>query len=143
MIATYVVCVAGLFLGFTTVNGTPPSLTWATLLTVVGGGGLSFVRHSITFRSDAARMGWDYGTVNAFQIEAGVANLAWAVAGLLAVALNWGIRAEGMTFLVFGLYMVGAAVVQLALKRGAPMAAASAVFGLALLVLGAMGIAAG
>lgn len=142
MLATYAISVAGMFVAFITLNQQPPSLTWATLLVVVGGGGLSFIRHSITHRSDAVRLGWDYGQTNAFQIEAGVANLSWALVGLLAVIFGWGLVAEGTTFLVFGVYMVGAAVVQLALKRGAPMAFASASFGVVLVVIGWLGIAA-
>ena len=37
MIATYVVAGVGLFIGFSTIFGDPPSLTWATLLAVGGG----------------------------------------------------------------------------------------------------------
>ncbi len=142
MLATYAISIAGMFVAFVTLNQRPPSLTWATLLVVVGGGGLSFIRHSITHRSDAVRFGWDYGQTNAFQIEAGIANLAWALVGLLAVVLGWGLAVEATTFLIFGIYMVGAAVVQLALKRGVPMAFASASFGVVLAVIGWLGIAA-
>lgn len=142
MIATYIVSVAGLVLAFITLSQDPPSLTWATLLTVVGGGALSFVRHAVTHRSDAVRLGWDYGTTNAFQIEAGVANGAWALVGLLAVVLGWGLVAEGTVFLVFGVYMIGAAIVQLILKRGVLMSIASATFGIVLCVVGWLGVAA-
>lgn len=74
MIATYVVGAIGVFMGFATVSASTPSLTWATWLIVVGAGGLSFVRHSVFYRSDAARLSWASEQKNYFQIEVGLAN---------------------------------------------------------------------
>ena len=71
---------------------------------------MSFVRHSVFHRSDAARMGWDYGRRNDFQIEVGLANLAIGATGIAAWALGWGVHAEGTVVVVFGLYLLGAAL---------------------------------
>lgn len=140
MIATYAITIPGIAIGLYTVFLEPPSLTLAALLTVGAGGILTFFRHAVFHRSDAVRMGWDYGTTNAFQIETGLANLAWGITAILAVMLGWGIAVEGATFLVFGLYMIGAAVAQVVYKRGVPMAIMSLVFGGLMAFLGLAGI---
>ena len=140
MIATYVITVPGIAIGLYTVFLEPPSLTWAVLLTVGAGGVLTFFRHAVFHRSDAARMGWDYGSTNAFQIETGLANLAWGLVAILAVILGWGIAVEGAVFLVFGLYMTGAAVAQVVYKRGIRVALLSAMFGGLMTFLGFAGI---
>lgn len=57
MLATYIVGGVGIAVGLYTLPMTPPSLTLACLLAVGGTGLLSFVRHSVFHRSDAARMG--------------------------------------------------------------------------------------
>jgi hypothetical protein len=142
MIATYVLAAPGLPIGFYTVAADPPSLTLAAFLTVGCGGVLSFFRHAVFHRSDAARMGWDYGRTNAFQIETGLANLAWGLMALLAIAFGWGLAVEGAAFLVFGLYMIGAAVAQVIYKRGIPMAAVSLIFGACMAWIGGAGIVA-
>jgi len=142
MILTYVFGGVGLAVGIGTVNSDPPSLGWAALVTVGGAGIVSFVRHSIFHRSDAARMGWDYGTTNAFQIEAGVANLSWGLVAVLAVVFDWGLAVEASTFLVFGIYMIGAAVTQVIYKRGARAAVISLVFGAMLAYVGIAGLVA-
>ena len=142
MAATYLVTIPGLAVGFATVFADPPSLALAALLTVGAGGILSFFRHAVFHRSDAARMGWDYGTTNAFQIETGLANLAWGSAAILAVALDWGLAAQSTTLLVFGLYMIGAAVAQVMYKRGLAIALASLAFGAMMAFLGFAGLSA-
>jgi hypothetical protein len=142
MILTYAVAAPGLAIGAWTVNAAPPSLTVGALMAVGAGGILSFLRHAVFHRSDAARMGWDYGTTNAFQIEAGIANLAWGSTAILAVVLGWGIAVEGATFLVFGIYMIGAAVAQVVYRRGIPIAVISLAFGGTMAWIGVAGIAA-
>lgn len=146
MLATYVVGAAGIAVGFATLNSDPPSLAWACLLAVGGGGVLSFVRHSLFHRSDAARMGWDLGQRNNFQIEVGLANLAWGLAGIGAVAFGWGIRAEAATFLVFGLYLLAVAVMQVVSPGGPRRAVGPLIglssFGVMLTLLGVMGMGA-
>lgn len=102
MWATYVVGAIGIGIAMSTVTASPPSLSWGCLLAVGAAGLLSFVRHSVFHRSDAARMHWDLGHRNNFQIEVGLANLAWGLAGVLAVILDWGLTAQATTFLIFG-----------------------------------------
>lgn len=148
MFATYIAGAVGLFIGFATVSADPPSLTWAVLLVVVAGGGLSFVRHSIFHRSDAARMGWTSPGRNNFQIEVGIANLAWAAVGLLAIILGWGITVQAATLLTFGIYLAGSATMLLLSSaehrsRSLGPVIAMALFGLMQIVLGFLGISAG
>lgn len=101
---TYLIGGVGAFLGFYTINLDPPSLTIPALLSVGVTGILSFVRHSLYHRSDAVRGGWDYGTRNNFQIEVGLANLAWGIYAIMAVALDWGLMALSASFLISGFY---------------------------------------
>lgn len=103
---TYLIGGIGAFIGFYTVNLDPPSLTIPALLSVGITGVLSFVRHSIYHRSDAVRGGWDYGTRNNFQIEVGLANLAWGLFAIVAVVLDWGLMALSASFLISGAYFV-------------------------------------
>jgi len=143
MLATYILAGWGVALGFWELSaGSPPSLGLAALLAVGGGGILSFLRHAVFHRSDAARMGWDYGVTNAFQIETGLANLAWGLVAVFAVVFGWGLAVEATTFLVFGVYMIGAAVAQVIYKRGIPMATVSLAFGAMLAYIGFAGLAA-
>ena len=92
-------------------------------------------------------MGWDLGRRNNFQIEAGIANLAWGVLAILAVALDWGLRTEAASFLVSGFYMLGvAAMIATGPGKGAARlwknVAIIAIFGIALTVLGSQGMSA-
>lgn len=103
---TYLIGGIGAFIGFYTINLDPPSLTIPALLSVGITGVLSFVRHSIYHRSDAVRGGWDYGTRNNFQIEVGLANLAWGLYAIVAVVLDWGLMALSASFLISGAYFV-------------------------------------
>lgn len=104
MWSTYAIGGIGLFIGFITISGDPPSLTIAALLAVGATGILSFLRHSIFHRSDAARGGWDFGSRNNFQVEVGLANLAWGGFAILAVILDWGLVALSASFFISGLY---------------------------------------
>jgi hypothetical protein len=147
MLATYVVGAVGIAVGFATLNSDPPSLSLACLLAVGGGGLLSFIRHSIFHRSDAARMGWDLGQRNNFQIEVGLANLAWGTVGIASVVMAWGLRAQAATFLTFGVYLLGVAAMQV-VSPGGPRRSIGpllglASFGLMLCVLGVLGMRAG
>ncbi len=101
---TYVIGGIGAFIGFYTINLDPPSLTIPALLSVGVTGILSFLRHSIYNRSDAVRGGWDYGTRNNFQIEVGLANLAWGIYAIVAVIFDWGLMAISASFLISGAY---------------------------------------
>lgn len=111
MWATYAVGAAGVFISlyFLGSGDRAASAAWVAALAVGGSGIISFFRHSVFHRSDAARMGWDLGRRNDFQIEVGFANLAWGVVGIAAWALSWGMKAEGTVTIVFGLYLLLAA----------------------------------
>jgi hypothetical protein len=145
MYLTYAAGAVGLFIGFLTVAQTPPSLTWAALLAVGLGGGLSFLRHSIFHRSDAVRLKWDSGQRNNFQIEVGLANLAWALLAVTAVIFDWGLAVEAASFLVFGFYLVAVSVMLVG-SRGQgpsrPWAATigMATFGVMLCIVGVLGL---
>jgi hypothetical protein len=86
----------------------PAVAAWASAFVVGTVGVLSFVRHSVFHRSDAARMGWDYGRRNDFQIEVGLANLAFGLAAIAAWAFGWGMQAQGTIVIGYGIYMLGA-----------------------------------
>lgn len=97
----------GFFLGFAksdSIDALEPVVLWS-----VGALGLaSFIRHAVLHRSDAARMGWDLVRRNNFQIEVGMANLAWGLAAFGAVAWTWGVEAQAAITLVFALYLLQA-----------------------------------
>ena len=115
MQVTWLVGGIGLFFGLKALsNGQIASaVQWVALWSVGGVGLLSFVRHAVFHRSDAVRMGWDLGKRNDFQIEVGFANLAWGVVAIVASVLNWGNMVLGCLILVFGIYMVQAAMLHL------------------------------
>ncbi len=145
MILTYIVGALGLFIGFTTIQQDPPSLALATLLAVGVGGILSFVRHAVFNRSDAARMGWDLGRTNNFQIEVGIANLAWGLLAVFTVVFGWGLAAQAAAILVFGFYLTcvtGYLVVssRAGHTRKVGVVLAMGAFGVMLIVLGVMGM---
>lgn len=145
MYLTYAAGAAGVFIGFMTVAQTPPSLRWAAVLAVGVGGGLSFLRHSVFHRSDAVRMGWDSGQRNNFQIEVGLANLAWALLAFGAVIFDWGLAVEAASFLVFGLYLVAVSVMLVGSRGQGPSRPWAAtigmiLFGLMLCIVGVMGL---
>ncbi len=110
MSLTYVTGFIGSFLGFYTLNLDPPTLAWSVIIGVTIPGVLSFLRHGVFNRSDAVRGGWDYGRRNNFQIEVGLANLAWGLFALLAVVLDWGLIAQSAAYLVSGLYFASVTV---------------------------------
>jgi hypothetical protein len=110
MTATYVVSGLALFMAFYRLGQgeDAAAAAWASAGVVGTAGVLSFFRHSVFHRSDAARMGWDYGRRNDFQIEVGLANLAVGLVAIGAWALGWGTAAEGAVVLVYAVYMLGA-----------------------------------
>lgn len=74
----------------------------AVLVGIVGV--ISFIRHSVFYRSDQARMGWRQEHPE-FQLEVGYANLAMGISAILAAGLNWGSLACGMTLFMYGMYL--------------------------------------
>lgn len=145
MALTYAIAALGIGLAFSALGDPEPDLGLAALLAVGAGGILSFVRHAVFHRADAQRIGWTSERTNAFQIEVGLANLAWGAFAVLAVLLGWGLAAESAAFLVFGLYMSFVAVFEV-LNAGSenrrPWAQVipSAAFGLLLLTVGLTGM---
>lgn len=144
MVATYITGGVGVAISFYTLQARVPSLSIGCLLAVGVTGILSFVRHSLFHRSDAVRMGWDYGRRNNFQIEVGLANLAWGLAAVAAVVLGWGMRAEATTFIVFGFYLLSVTVMQVFAPEGddrplGPLLGLST-FGVLLTIVGAWGV---
>lgn len=87
-------------------------------------------------------MGWESGKLNPFQLETGAANLAWALLAFGAVIFGWGPAVEAASFLVFGFYMLTAAVIQAVMKRQLPIVLASVSFGIALTFIGIIGLSA-
>ena len=118
MALTYAVAALGIGLGFSALSDTDPNLGLASLLAVGVGGILSFVRHAIFHRADAARIGWTSERTNGFQIEVGLANLAWGVYAVLAFALAWGLAAQSAGFMIFGLYMGAVGIFEVLTLRG-------------------------
>jgi hypothetical protein len=104
MAGTYLIGGIGMFFAFLSLSQQGTGLPLAALLAVGVTGILSFVRHAVFNRADAIHGGWDYGVTNKFQIEVGLANLAWGVFAILAVVLNWGTLALASSFLISGLY---------------------------------------
>lgn len=116
MIATYAVGFVGIFFAFMTPAFEGNNLAISAVLAVGITGILSFVRHAIYNRSDAVNGGWDYGVTNNFQIEVGLANLAWGVFAILAAVLQWGQAALAASFLISGFYFA-AVTIFIAVKR--------------------------
>jgi hypothetical protein len=88
----------------------------ALLVGVVGV--ISFLRHSVFWRSDQARMGWAQDDPS-FQMEVGLANLALGLVALAAVLFSWGPVAYGTVMLSYGLYLAGSIGVHLRDARAA------------------------
>jgi len=72
-------------------------------------GVFSFLRHTIFYRSDQARIGWTQEDPQ-FQMEVGWANLAIGMLALLSGTLQWGLFAYGISFLTYGVYLFGSLV---------------------------------
>jgi hypothetical protein len=115
MAATYAFGAVGYALGFWLLgrNQTDAAVRVVALLSVGIVGLLSMVRHSLLHRSDAARMGWDYGRRNNFQIEVGFANLAIGLPAILSAAFAWGALVDSVLVLAYALYFVQVLILEL------------------------------
>ena len=104
--ATLAVSMLGIFLGifFWFVN-TDIAVRIAAALLVGIVGIISFFRHSVFYRSDQERMGWNQDHPE-FQFEVGYANLAIGIWALVAVTLNWGAFACGLVLAIYGTYLL-------------------------------------
>jgi hypothetical protein len=111
MILTYIAGGAAVGIGFYYVSGDPKlAMTWVTLLFAVVIGLLSWVRHVLLWQDDAKRLDASGQATPFFQWEVGFANGAFAVAGLLAVALDWGVGAMAAVALAYAMYLAQAAL---------------------------------
>ena len=146
MALTYAIAVLGIGLAFSALGDPEPDLALAALLAVGAGGLLSFARHALFHRADAQRIGWTSEGANPFQIEVGLANLAWGLYAVLAVALDWGMAAIASSFLISGLYFVAVTVFiivgrDVGTRRIGPLIGIGS-WGVIMVVLGALGMAA-
>jgi|WetSurMetagenome_2_1015567.scaffolds.fasta_scaffold44283_1 hypothetical protein len=104
--ATIVTTVIGIFFTIYFLFSNPDFAYRVAAAILVGVVGLlSFVRHSVFYRSDQARMGWTQDRPE-FQLEVGYANLAIGLIALLAAGLNWGPLAYAISLLTYGTYLL-------------------------------------
>lgn len=115
MVVTLIVGAIGYFIGFLKISseGAEAAVSPVALLSVGVVGIISMIRHSVFHRSDAARMGWDLGQRNNFQLEVGFANLAIGLPALIAVAFDWGVVVEAAFVLAYAVYFIQVAVLVL------------------------------
>ncbi len=107
MAVGYVTGTVGLAIGFNRLgSGAADAIQPVALFAVGVLGVVSFVRHAIFHRSDAARIKWHIGRTNNFQIEVGMANLAWGLLAIAAVVWDWGVPAQAVVTAVFGVYLL-------------------------------------
>jgi hypothetical protein len=112
MIATYIFGGGGLALAFYYLGSPGHENEAMVVLTValcVIVGGLSWVRHFLLWKSDARDLGVQEETPF-FHWEVGFANGAFALAGLLAVVLGWGVEAMAAVVLAYSFYLLQAAI---------------------------------
>jgi hypothetical protein len=121
MVLGYLLGGLGLAIGSSRLgDGGAEAIEPVALFSVGALGVASFVRHSIFHRSDATRMKWDIGRTDNFQIEVGLANLAWGLVALAAVIWDWGVAALAAVTGVFGLYLFEAAILHLLIAFRGP-----------------------
>ena len=75
----------------------------AVLVGIVGI--LSFLRHSVWYKSDQVRKGW-YQEHPEYQLEVGYANLAFGIWGLIIPLMNWGSLACGVIIGTYATYLL-------------------------------------
>jgi hypothetical protein len=111
--ATMAVSMMGIFIGifflFISIE-IAVRIAAAILVGVVGI--ISFVRHSVYYKSDQMRMGWRQDHPE-FQLEVGYANLAFGIWALVAAVFDWGVLACGMTLAIYATYLLCALLLHL------------------------------
>ncbi|MDO9550347.1 MAG: hypothetical protein Q7J03_05180 [Methanoregula sp.] len=110
--ATMAVSMIGIFIGifFLFINiDLSIRIAAAVLVGVVGI--ISFVRHSVYYKSDQIRMGWRQDHPE-FQLEVGYANLALGIWGLVAAVLNWTLVC-GVVLAIYATYLLCALLLHL------------------------------
>ena len=105
--ATIVTTVAGIFVTIYFLFSDPDFAYRVAAALLVGIVGLlSFLRHSVFYRSDQAPDGVVVQDRPEFQIEVGFANLAIGLIAFAAAGLNWGPLACGISLLTYGIYLL-------------------------------------
>jgi len=104
--ATMAISMMGIFMGifflFLSID-TSVRVVTAILVGIVGI--ISFVRHSVYYKSDQIRMGWRQDHPE-FQIEVGYANLALGTWALVAAVFNWGTLICGILLAIYATYLL-------------------------------------
>jgi len=108
---TYASGAIGVFLGFYFLSGQDPRGTLALTVTVIAFnvvmGSLSWIRHFLLWEQDSKALGVEL-TEPFFHWEVGFANGAFAIGGLLAVVLDWGVQALAVAVLSYSAYLLQA-----------------------------------
>jgi len=101
----------GIFFGFyfLTSNDAVLALKTVAVTTVGIVGILAFVRHVIFHKADAKRMGWETDRPD-WMFEVGFANLAFGIAGFVAVFPDRGMVAQAVVILGYALYLLQASI---------------------------------
>jgi len=108
----------GLYVSISLLNSDLPRGIAIASLTAVGAVGvLSFVSHVCLHAADAEQIG--FKAVNPdFQYEVGFANLGIGLAAVISFFGNWGLAADTVIILAYGLYMFQAGALHLYRSRG-------------------------
>jgi hypothetical protein len=103
--ATMAVSMIGIFIGifFLFIN-IDIAIRAAAAILVGLVGIISFIRHSVYYKSDQVRMGWRQDHPE-FQLEVGYANLAFGIWALVAAALAW-ILVSAVMLVVYATYLL-------------------------------------
>jgi hypothetical protein len=112
MVATLAAGVVGFVIGAAELPDARAAAEAVAIWSVGVVGVLSWFRHYVFFRGDAARMGWTGGFAG-FQWEVGYANLAFGLTALAAVFGDWGEAAVASTVVGYALYMLQAGLVHI------------------------------
>ena len=102
----------GVFLGFYFLAGHDDNRGKLALTALVIGftvvmGSLSWIRHFLLWKQDSKALGVE-STEPFFHWEVGFANGAFAIAGLLAIVLDWGVQALAVAVLAYAAYLLQA-----------------------------------
>ncbi len=113
------IATVGIFFGFYLLFSGNQSLGVSLVAVLAVGivGLIAFVSHVLLHREDAARLGWAV-PVPYFQYEVGFANLAFAVAALVAVLASFGPRAGAAVILGYAVYLLQAGLLHARLSIG-------------------------
>jgi len=110
-ILTYASGAIGVFLGFYFLGGHDQRATLALTVLVIAFnvvmGSLSWIRHFLLWKLDSKALGVEE-TEPFFHWEVGFANGAFAIGGLIAIVLDWGVQALAVAVLSYVAYLLQA-----------------------------------